>query len=100
MRVSGFDSPSLDMTDWFRDLVTTSEDWIMSPHPTCTGLYIVTAGSFHAFKMFPILGKYAVQMLDGNLDSELEKRWAWHQQMTPPGGRELFPTRDLKDFVS
>jgi len=70
----------------------------MSPHGACSGLYIVTGGSFHSFKMLPILGKYAVQMLDGELDPALQKRWAFRQDMSDPGGRGLYPERELKDI--
>ncbi len=38
---------------------------MITPHPACGDLYMATCGSFHGFKFFPVLGKYVVQMLDG-----------------------------------
>lgn len=81
-----------------RELTTASEDFIISPHTACKDLYIATAGSFHSFKFLPLLGKYVVQMLDGVLDPDLASRWAWDQPVLPPGGRELYPTREFKPF--
>ncbi|GMF73816.1 unnamed protein product [Aspergillus oryzae] len=63
-----------------RDAFTTTSDFIISPHSASKGLYIATCGSFHGFKFFPVLGKYVVQMLEGELAPELIERWAWDRQ--------------------
>jgi glycine/D-amino acid oxidase-like deaminating enzyme len=61
--------------------VTPSEDFIISPHTACEGLFVATCGSFHGFKFLPVLGKYVVKMLSGALDLELQKRWAWDREL-------------------
>jgi len=61
--------------------VTPSEDFIISPHTACEGLFVATCGSFHGFKFLPVLGKHVVEMLSGGLDPELQKRWAWDREL-------------------
>ena len=61
--------------------MTPSEDFIISPHTACEGLFVATCGSFHGFKFLPVLGKYVVEMLSGALDPELQKRWAWNREL-------------------
>ena len=61
--------------------MTPSEDFIISPHTACEGLFVATCGSFHGFKFLPVLGKYVVEMLSGALDPELQKRWAWDREL-------------------
>ncbi|KAF2668885.1 sarcosine oxidase [Microthyrium microscopicum] len=66
------------------DALTPDEDFIISRHPRCEGLSIGTGGSFHGYKFFPVLGKYIVQMLDGMLAPELNKKWAWDRDFSKP----------------
>ncbi|KAI1478251.1 sarcosine oxidase [Daldinia eschscholtzii] len=80
------------------DAVTPSEDFIISPHPASEGLYIATCGSFHGWKFFPIIGEYVVKMLDGSLDPELQKRWAWDRERPDPLGNKVWPVKELKDL--
>lgn len=82
-----------------RDATTPTEDFIISAHPVCAGLYIATAGSLHAYKFLPILGKYVLQMLGGNLEPHLAKLWAWDRPVQETGGRELWPIREMRDVV-
>src|SRR6266487_6399292 len=63
-----------------RDAVTPNQDFIISPHPHCKNLYLATGGSFHSWKFMPTIGKYVVQMLDGTLDEEKVRRWAWDRE--------------------
>ncbi|EGP87389.1 uncharacterized protein MYCGRDRAFT_109694 [Zymoseptoria tritici IPO323] len=92
------------------DAFTTSADFIISPHTSWTspsspstpipssssitplstsyssnGLYIATCGNFHGWKFFPVLGKYVVKMLEGDLEPELANKWAWDRER-PDGG--------------
>lgn len=76
-----------------------SQDFIISPHPACKGLYIATAGSFHGFKFLPILGKYVVQMLEGELDTKLAARWSWNQQAQSEAEKLMALTKELKDMA-
>ncbi len=57
--------------------MTPNQDWIISPHPTCPGLYIAGGGSFHSWKFLPTIGKYVTRMLKGELTSEEREKWAW-----------------------
>ncbi len=71
---------------------------MITPHPECESLYVATCGSFHGFKFFPILGKYVVQMLDGELDPELQKRWAWNREAAD-NLTAKWPSKELRDFT-
>ena len=52
-------------------------DFIVSPHPTTQNLFLATGGSGHAYKFFPVLGDKVVDALEGTLDPELQRLWAW-----------------------
>ncbi|PMD47963.1 FAD dependent oxidoreductase [Hyaloscypha variabilis F] len=80
------------------EALTPSEDFIISPHSACKGLYVATCGSFHGFKFLPVLGKYVVEMLSGELDSELEKRWAWDRELPSVDGNSKWPKKELRDL--
>ena len=67
-----------------RDAFTTSADFIISPHSAAKGLYIATCGNFHGWKFFPVLGKYITAMLEGNLEPELQQKWAWDRERPDP----------------
>jgi len=67
-----------------RDAFTTSGDFIISPHSAAEGLYVATCGNFHGWKFFPVLGKYVVQMLEGELEPELVSKWAWDREQCKP----------------
>jgi len=82
-----------------RDGITPNQDFIISSHTRCQNLYIATGGSFHGWKFLPIIGKYVVQMLDGQLDAELEKRWAWDREQTGSAHERIIPKRELKDLL-
>ena len=60
---------------WYCD--TPGGDWIIDYHPEHEGLFIVTGGSGHAFKFFPVIGEKIVDAIDGHLDPGLHKLWAW-----------------------
>ena len=80
-----------------RDGVTPDNNWFISPHLRCKNLYIATAGSFHGWKFLPIIGKYVVQMLKGQLSEEMKKRWHWDRTFegTPTS---LMPKREMRDL--
>ncbi|KAB8360852.1 hypothetical protein FH972_024586 [Carpinus fangiana] len=80
------------------DAVTPDEDFIVSSHPNCTGLYFATGGSFHSWKFLPILGQLVVEMIEGALDHELAARWAWDRRMPDKGNDGLWPEREWKDL--
>lgn len=80
------------------DAITPNQDFIISPHPHCQGLYVATGGSFHSWKFVPVLGRYVVQMLQGTLSDELAARWAWDRPADGGALPEFLPHRDLKDI--
>ncbi|KAI1823800.1 FAD dependent oxidoreductase [Xylaria intraflava] len=81
------------------DAFTTSSDFIISPHSAAKGLYLATGGSFHGYKFFPVIGKYVVQMLDGELSPQLTEKWAWDRQRPDPALFADWPRFEMKDLV-
>ncbi|PIG87056.1 sarcosine oxidase [Aspergillus arachidicola] len=81
------------------DAFTTTSDFIISPHSASKGLYIATCGSFHGFKFFPVLGKYVVQMLEGELAPELIERWAWDRQRPDSSQNVEYPNAEMKHLL-
>lgn len=82
-----------------RDAITPTQDFMICPHPESTNLFFATGGSFHAWKFFPILGKYVVEMLEGRLSDELAKTWAWDKHDQGSAHKSLVPRREMKDFL-
>ncbi|KAI1348856.1 sarcosine oxidase [Xylaria sp. FL0043] len=80
------------------DCVTPSEDFIISPHSASEGLFIATCGSFHGWKFLPVIGDYVVRMLDGTLEPDLKKRWAWDRTLPDKPGTE-WPRHDLRELL-
>ncbi|KAI1129259.1 sarcosine oxidase [Nemania abortiva] len=79
------------------ECVTPNEDFIISQHPASVGLFIATCGSFHGWKFLPVIGRYVVQMLEGSLESDLGKRWAWDRPLPDNPGKE-WPRHNLRDL--
>jgi sarcosine oxidase/L-pipecolate oxidase len=92
--IDGFDF-SIYRQCW--DAVAPDGNFLISPHSHCQGLYIATGGSFHGWKFLPVIGKYVVQMLEGSLSKEHEKRWSWDRDYDVPNGRGYQPTREWKN---
>jgi sarcosine oxidase/L-pipecolate oxidase len=46
----------------------------------------------------PTIGRYVVQMLDGELDSALSERWAWDRENEGAAHGKLLPKLELKDL--
>jgi sarcosine oxidase / L-pipecolate oxidase len=82
-----------------RDAITPNQDFIISAHPHCKSLFIATGGSFHGWKFLPILGKYVVEMLEGRLDAELAKKWAWDRGDKGSAHEGLVPRREMRDVM-
>ncbi|KAK4182389.1 hypothetical protein QBC35DRAFT_510071 [Podospora australis] len=84
-----------------REATTPDEHFIISPRSACNNLFIATCGSFHGFKFLPVIGKYVVQMLNGQLDVEWRKRWAWNRETTLAEGiKNKSPPTELRDLLS
>lgn len=52
----------------YRDAATPTLNFLISPHPKVEGLYVAASGSFHGWKFFPCIGKYAAKLLERTLD--------------------------------
>lgn len=79
------------------DAYSATTDFYVTPHPRSGNLYLATAGSLHGWKFLPIIGKYVVQMLEGELDEETVARWAWDREI-PDTQLRYAPRRELKDL--
>lgn len=82
-----------------RDAFTTSADFIISPHAAAKGLFIATCGNFHGYKFFPVLGKYIVKMLEGELSPELVQKWAWDRERPHSSVNPDYPRFEMKDLL-
>jgi len=80
------------------DAITPNQDFIIDKHPHCENLFVASGGSFHSWKFMPTLGKYVVQMLQGKLDGEKARRWAWNRPKDGGAIPEYLPRRDLKEI--
>jgi glycine/D-amino acid oxidase-like deaminating enzyme len=78
------------------DAYTPDDNFFVTPHPHINGLFIATGGSFHGWKMMPVIGKYVLQMIEGTLSEEHRQRWAWDRPM-PAVPTDGAPKRELRD---
>ncbi|KAK2750965.1 hypothetical protein FQN57_000040 [Myotisia sp. PD_48] len=69
---------------WYTD--TPTGDFIISRHPEYNGLFIATGGSGHGFKFLPVIGDKIVDAIEGKLDPELGRQWAWPEQQLAEDG--------------
>ena len=62
-------------------------------------MYVATCGNFHGWKFFPVLGKYIIQMLENDLESDLVKKWAWDREQVDPALNPDYPRFEMKDLL-
>lgn len=63
---------------WFAD--TSDSDFIMDYIPgTASSVLLLSGDSGHGFKMFPIFGKWVVEMLCNPGAEQLTQRWRWKE---------------------
>ena len=55
-------------------------------------------GTWHSWKFLPILGKYVVNMLDGELSEEEKGRWDWDRKIDDIKGETPRELRDIKGY--
>lgn len=46
----------------------------------------------------PTIGRHVVELLDGELDADLVKRWAWDRENEGSAHGDLLPTLELRDL--
>jgi sarcosine oxidase / L-pipecolate oxidase len=81
---------------WCTD--TVDSHWLIDRHPDFPKeVLLATGDSGHAFKMFPIIGKYIVRALEGDTETGLRPEWRY-------GAREAVknvtrgPSDEVKDL--
>ncbi|EXJ94141.1 hypothetical protein A1O1_02534 [Capronia coronata CBS 617.96] len=81
------------------DADTPDRHFLVTPHPDHEGLFLATGGSAHGFKFMPVLGRYIADMLEGKLEPEIAKAWAWRPgQQAGTNLAHLDPETELADL--
>ncbi|KAM0346296.1 hypothetical protein ACHAPU_005726 [Fusarium lateritium] len=74
--------------------------WLIDRHPKHKALLLATGDSGHGFKMFPTIGKYISDALEGR-DTGLRKEWAYGGRTSKPAShRPDTEIKDLKDVLN
>ncbi|KAG9240830.1 FAD dependent oxidoreductase [Calycina marina] len=60
---------------WYTD--TPTGDFLITHHPSHSGLFLATGGSGHGFKFLPVIGERIVDAVGGTLETPLRERWRW-----------------------
>lgn len=47
----------------------------------------------------PILGKYIVKMMEGTLEPEFAKAWAWDREPNNEPEGDMWPRREMMDIL-
>ncbi|KAK2061277.1 FAD dependent oxidoreductase [Colletotrichum caudatum] len=82
------------------DTTTPEHDFLITPHPKCRHLFIATGGSFHGWKFFPVIGKYIIQMLYGELEPEYAAIWGWDRKAGGQVANATYSTEgDLGEWI-
>ncbi|EKM53419.1 uncharacterized protein PHACADRAFT_259793 [Phanerochaete carnosa HHB-10118-sp] len=80
---------------WYND--SPDDDWVIGFHPITQGLLFATAGSGHAFKFLPNIGRLVADALEGKLLPELAARFSLERTMNAhTSSRMGLPIRPLK----
>ncbi|KAK2690678.1 hypothetical protein QWA68_010503 [Fusarium oxysporum] len=88
------DRPLLDArVCWCTD--SPDAHWLIDRHPKHKDLLLATGDSGHAFKMFPIIGKYIADALEGH-ETGLRKEWAYGGRVAKPTSHR--PDTEIKDL--
>lgn len=84
------------------DVVSPDQNQLITQHPDSRlqNLYLATAGSFHSWKFLPIIGKYVINVLNGESNGEEKDRaWKWKTEWSTRGAHEkVLPKAELEDF--
>ncbi|KAG4258947.1 hypothetical protein FPRO03_13413 [Fusarium proliferatum] len=88
------DRPLLDArVCWCTD--SPDAHWLIDRHPIHKDLLLATGDSGHAFKMFPIIGKYIADALEGR-ETGLRKEWVYGGRVAKPTSHR--PDTEIKDL--
>ncbi|KIK69060.1 hypothetical protein GYMLUDRAFT_152711 [Collybiopsis luxurians FD-317 M1] len=65
---------------WYND--SPDGDWIIGRHPKDASVLFATGGSGHAFKFIPVIGRVVADAVQGVLDPELVRKFAFDREIT------------------
>lgn len=84
------------------DAISPDQNQLITRHPDArlSNLYLATAGSFHSWKFLPNIGKYVVNVLEGQSNGrDKDEAWAWKTTWDGRGAHEkVLPKGELADF--
>lgn len=63
---------------WYTD--TPKGDFLITYHPTFSGLFLATGGSGHGYKFLPVIGDRIVDVINGRCPEEFKEKWGWPQE--------------------
>lgn len=93
------------LPDYWRlcwDAVSPDQNQLICQHPDArlSNLYIATAGSFHSWKFLPTIGKYVVNVLNGQSNGKSkDSAWKWKTEWNSRGAHEkVLPRGELSRF--
>ncbi|KAF2004507.1 FAD/NAD(P)-binding domain-containing protein [Amniculicola lignicola CBS 123094] len=103
MILPSFASRAVDYCRLCWDAITPSQDQLITKHPDArlSNLYFAVGGSFHSWKFLPTIGKYVVNVLNGDSSGEgKDQQWAWKIAKPQKRGahEKVVPRRELKDL--
>lgn len=86
------------------DALAPDENWFITPHPRCEGLFVATAGTGHAWKFLPTIGSHVGRMM---VDVEAWRteeevyatKWNWDRDIHDSPDDDIIPKRDLEDLM-
>ncbi|OBZ69672.1 L-pipecolate oxidase [Grifola frondosa] len=63
---------------WYTD--SPDDDWVIGPHPSDPKIMLATAGSGHAYKFLPVIGRVVADSIQGVLHPALIRKFAVDRQ--------------------
>jgi len=59
-------------------------DWVIGKYPSDDSLILATAGSGHAYKFLPVIGRLVADLVEDRLDPELRAKFAVERKILGP----------------
>jgi len=67
---------------WYND--SPDGDWVIGKYPSDDSLILATAGSGHAYKFLPVIGRLVADLVEDRLDPELRAKFAVERKILGP----------------
>ncbi|KAI0332963.1 FAD dependent oxidoreductase [Cubamyces sp. BRFM 1775] len=74
---------------WYTD--SPDENWVIGYYPNDENLFLATAGSGHAYKFLPVVGRLVADAIEGTLAPDVAKRFAVHRPRVTEGAVAVEP---------